>query len=157
MQGAFSWAKATEYSVGHEGSSTPALLGSDDVPPGIWNLESFPVEGGRRRGMKVAYAAHFPPHGLKPGCSRSRADHGIGEGLLAGLVHTNCPEGVPDKHLLTLRNSGWNGSPGRNRIFRVTQRKVSVMSCTTVNVPCYLELFGWVPRCHLMILTLVFA
>lgn len=69
---------------------------------------------------------------------------------LAAQVHTGSPEGVSDKYLLTLWDPGQEGSPGRNRIFMVTQRRVRVMSCNTVNVPCFLGLFGWIPRHHLM-------
>lgn len=61
---------------------------------------------------------------------------------LAALVHTRRPKGVSDKYLLTLWDPGQEGSPGRNKIFMVTQNRVNAMSCNTVNVPCFLGLFG---------------
>lgn len=65
-------------------------------------------------------------------------------------MHTGSSEGVSDKYLLTFQDPGQKGSPGRNRIFMVTQRRVNMMSCNTVNVPCFLGLFGPFPRHHLM-------
>lgn len=47
---------------------------------------------------------------------------------LATLIHASSPEAVYDKHLFTLLDPGQEGSPGRNRIFRVTQRRVIMMS-----------------------------
>lgn len=69
----------------------------------------------------------------------------------AALVHTSSPEGVVDKLLLTLRDPGQEGVPWQEQNFQVTQRRVSMMSCNTVNVPGFLGLFGRIPRHHLMI------
>ena len=33
---AFCWAGSAEHSVGYGGSSAPAFLGRDNVPPGVW-------------------------------------------------------------------------------------------------------------------------
>lgn len=100
------------------------------IPLGVWN--PFPGgQGGKKRGVKVGDAAPSPPHTppwSEPG-PKGPADRGLGEGLSSCTVHTSSLEGLSDQRLLTLWDPGQEGSPGRNRIFRVTQRRVSVLSC----------------------------
>lgn len=107
--------------------------------------------------MKVCDAAssHPRPHPgqrqvLKPRLHVPRLVMASVRVCLAAQVHTGGLEGVSAKYLLTQWDPGQEGSPGRNRIFMVTQGRVRVMSCNTVNVPCFLGLFGQIPRHHLM-------
>lgn len=66
-------------------------------------------------------------------------------------MHASSREGAVDKHFPTLRNPAQEGVPWQKQNFQVTQRRVSLMSCNTVNVPCLLGPFGRIPRHHLMI------